>query len=104
MRNRGVISLGRIRGSPSKGRSSPHPAEPVGTTLDVAFRGNSSPARFELGQPGIGFLGRDVEAGGLIAGPRGKRILPELLALLLAFHRLPMYALLHGGIEVQATV
>jgi hypothetical protein len=45
-----------------------------------------------------------VEAGGLIAGPRGKRILTELLALLLAFHRLPMYALLHGGIEVQATV
>src|SRR5271157_1287352 len=57
----------------------------VGTTSGVAFRDGSALARFELGQPGIGFLGREVQAGSLIFGPCGKRVPPELLALLLAF-------------------
>ncbi len=43
-------------------------------------------ARVELCQPGVGFLGRDVQAGRLIVCPCAKQVLPELLALLNPFH------------------
>src|ERR1017187_10296581 len=88
--------------------------------LRRAFRDNSVSARFELGQPGVGFLGRDVQAGRPIVGPCSKRVLPEPLALLLAFHILldgfahdpvrrpatrrgePMYTFFQCAIELQA--
>ena len=92
----------------------------MGTTLDVAFRDNSVLVRLELVQPSVGFLGRDVQAGRPIGGPRGQCVLPELLALLLALHILldgfahdpvrrpaarrgePAHTFFHRAIELQA--
>ena len=41
-------------------------------------------AGLELGEPGIGFRARYMEAGGLVFGPRRHRIAPEPLAFFLA--------------------
>ena len=52
----------------------------------MAFGRRGFLACFELGEPGVGFGGGGVQAGGLVVGPGGEGVLMELLALLLAFY------------------
>src|ERR1700677_791755 len=98
----------------------PHPAARPATKSVVAFWRSGVLARFECGQPGIGFFGGGVEAGRLVMRPGAERILPKLLALLFALnvlldgfahdpvrgtaagHGEALYALLGFGIELHA--
>ena len=68
------------------GAAAKHRKGPVATRSAVAFRGFRILARFELGQPSIGFFGCDVQTRSLIAAPSCERALSELLALLLTIH------------------
>jgi len=56
------------------------------TRSDVTFRGLDVVALFELGQPRIGFVGRNMQPCGAILFPRLDRVLPESLALFLSVH------------------
>lgn len=86
----------------------------------MAFRWACVLARFELGQPAIGFLGGYMQSCGLIVIPRRQCLLSYFFPLLPAFyilrHRLPrdpvpcpaaglrqpLYSLFHGLIESNA--
>ena len=58
----------------------------------MAFGRTGALARFEFGQPGIGFSSGDVKAGGLVVVPGGEGVLAELLSL--------FFSLLLSGQEI----
>lgn len=57
-----------------------YPATPKATRSAVAFWGFGVLAGFKLGEPSIGFVGRHVQAGGLIVVPGGASGLAKLFA------------------------